>query len=166
MSKDVAGHLPPAPVLTGRREREAKQAYLYALTGSATSQVSDALQATGVTLGQVERWRSADPEFASLERQASLFKDDALRKRIDEMVGEGNERIIAAAMKRLPEYSPAKNVNVNVAGSVTHKHLAGMDERDLDQLILKGAELIDAEYEVIEKRPLLPPGENDDAEEA
>lgn len=153
--------LPAAPPLTGLPARKAKKAYLQALI-QPNAQTSDALAAAGVTLGQVTHWRNTDPEFVTLESQTKLFKDDLLRRKIDEMVADGNEKIIQAAMKRLDEYNPTKHTEVNVKGEVRHKHLSGKSQQELDEIILAGAELVvDAEYEVVKQ---LPPGENHDDE--
>ena len=143
-------NLPVAPRLTPTKERKAKKAFLMALTGTSNAQITDALMAAGVTISQVERWRENDAEFCALERQAGFFKDDILRKQIDNLVDQGDKTIITAAMKRLPEYSPVRKTEVSVSGQVTHKMLAGRPESELDAIIRAGAQLIDADYEVMD----------------
>ena len=145
----MKGNLPMARPLKPGQEIKSKRAYLTALTQK-DAQVTDALIAAGVTMHQVDRWRDQDAEFDALEKQASLFKDDLLRKRIDAMVEKGNPTIVAAAMKRLPEYNQAKKTEVSVSGQVTHKVLSSMKEEDLDKIILAAARIIDVPYEVVE----------------
>lgn len=149
-TKPLSKNLPSVPQLKGDDARKAKGAYLLVLVTQKFARTSDALVATGITLNQLEKWRDTDPEFCSMERQAALALDDLLRKRIDEMVADGNEKIILGAMKRLPEYNQMKQTTVNVRGKVQHEHLIGRPEGELDAIIRSGADLIDAEYEEVE----------------
>jgi len=161
--KNNPGNLPSAPSLSDARIRKAKRAYLEARM-QPNAHESDALIASGITLSQLQRWRETDPEFAMLEKQCELFKDDELRKRIDALIESGNASIIALAMRRLPEYNPAKKTEVSVSGQVNHKVLAGQPESELDKIIMAGAQLIeDVEYEEVKTGDLrLPPPEAND----
>lgn len=145
MSKPT-NNLPAAPTLKGEAAQSAKLSYVRHLCEQGT--VTAALEGAGITLSQLRRFRAEDPEFATLEEQAQLFDDDRLRAQIRSMTDAGVVQVVTAAMKRLPEYNPARETNVNVSGTV--KHIAELPESELDALIEAGAQLIEPEYEVIE----------------
>lgn len=111
--------------------------------------MTDALDASGVILGELEYWRESDPDFRDLERQLLQQKaDDVLRKQVDAYVRAGDRDIIKAAMRRLGEYNPAKQTKVTVDGEIKHRHLDGKKEEDLDAIIRAGL-AVDAEWEEV-----------------
>jgi hypothetical protein len=140
------GNLPRTPILDGEAKVAAKLAYIEHLMESRT--VSQALEATGITLYHLRRFRAEDPEFCLREEEVKLFEDDLLRRTITEMVLDKDRSIVTAAMKRLPEYNPAKQTEVKVSGSVEHKHLKDMSLDDKRALIQEAA-AIDADFEEI-----------------
>jgi hypothetical protein len=139
--------LVPAKRLSGPALRKAKRAYLAGLMQGGV--ISDGLDSAGVTLDQLKRWRETDPEFKMLEDQAKLLDDDILRRRIRQYIQDGNIDIIKASMKRLPEYSPTQKTEVSVTGEVKHKHISELPESEIDAIIRAGADLIEADYEVV-----------------
>lgn len=139
--------LPKAKPLKGLAARKAQRAYLIGFAQNGI--VSDGLDAAGITVAQVETWRESDPEFAALERTVVQLGDDELRRIVNGLVKGGNIDVIKAAMKRLPEYNPAKKTEVNVKGHVQHEHISKLPESELDALIMAGAKIVDAEWEEV-----------------
>jgi hypothetical protein len=130
--------------------RANQEAYLQGLLDQG-GRVSDAIKVAGVTLAMVKNWRENVEGFRDLEEECQLFHDDKIRERVDEeLYVEKNERILLAAMKKLPEYNPARKTEVNVSGTV--EHIAKLDTAEKDALILEAAECIEAEYEVVPEK--------------
>lgn len=143
--KDLA--MAPKKQLTAEERDLAKMNYLQALVNSG-GLVSEAVASAGIEPTQLYKWRERDPDFVDLEEFARTAVDDALRQKINVLLAQGNEKIIVAAMKRLPEYQPKSVKQLEVSGSVTHEHVRKMDESERAILISEAAGLIeDADVE-------------------
>ena len=142
--------LPKAKPLVGEERLKAMETFLLALRDHGL--VSKALDLAAITLDQLEVFRE-DPQFRALERQCQIFQDDKLREQINAYIAAGDKQIIISAMRKLEEYTPTKQTNINVTGSITHKAVAALPEAELDRLIAEGHKLIElkeGEYEVEE----------------
>jgi hypothetical protein len=147
-----------AQITTGKRS------YLCAFQTIPGCQVTDALDIAGITLGELEKWRHEDETFAMLERQLKDQKgDDTLRSQIEAYILRGDKDIIRAAMKRLPEFNPARKTELAINGNVTHHHLANKTSDELDAIIRAGL-AIECEFEPVEKKEAI--GYDDETDQA
>jgi len=144
--------IPRVRVLNPAQRTRAKRAYLTAFLSLPACQVTDALALGGVTLSELERWRAEDEDFAGLERQLKdQRRDDDLRSQIEQYIALGDKDIIKSAMKRLPEFNPARKTELEVRGKVIHEHLTTKSDEELEQIIRAGL-VMDADFQVVEPK--------------
>lgn len=99
-------------------ENQAKVAFLQALRRH-NGRVSPALDAAGITLATVDRWRRDDEQFRLDEKEVELFRDDFIRGNLDELVADKHPAAVIAAAKSLPEF---KTKVVEHKGHISHTH--------------------------------------------